>query len=503
MMPAPRTTVPMHLDTLLAGVADVPADVPVADITLDSREVRTGALFIALRGNRTHGLEYLDDALQRGATAVAWEPAPGVTPPVLPAGVHGVAVPLLRERLGTVADRFFGSPSKSVATAAVTGTNGKTTVAWLVAGALEHLGKPCAYIGTLGTGRLPTPDTGGLTTPEVVTMHRLLAQARDEGTRHAVLEASSHALAQARLAEVRVAVAAFTNLTPEHLDYHGDMRAYGAAKLGLFRHPGLRAAVVNVDDPYSEAVLAALPAGVSATRVSIAPAALPGPDRLCAKLMPESGPGLVLVVDAAGRRLTLNSRLVGAFNASNLLVALGMLRALGVDADAAIRALSDARPPPGRMQVFGGAGRKPLVVVDFAHTPDALERALEALRAHRPAAHLTVVFGCGGERDALKRPQMGAIAARLADRVVLTDDNPRGEDPDVILAQIREGIPASASVSQCRDRGQAIVDAVAGAGPEDVVLVAGKGHESVQLVRGDARPFSDEAAVRAALEARP
>ncbi len=500
MMRAIRPDTGMALGVLFSDCPVGVADLRVQDLSLHSGEVQQGGLFVALAGRRGHGLEHLDEALERGAVAVAWEPAEGVTPPTLPHPVAGLRAPLLRARLGAMADRFFQQPSAGMALAAVTGTNGKTTVAWLVARALEADHHPCAYVGTLGHGRPAALAAATLTTPDVITLHRWLAEARSTGCRYGALEASSHALDQSRLDGVRLRVAAFTNLSHEHLDYHGSLHAYAAAKARLFAWPGLDSAVINADDPQGARLLAALPAGVSSLAVSLNGLAGGTGRRLVARAGPSASGGLALAWSLDGEHGELESPLVGRFNASNLALALGILVALGLPAERAAARLARVVPPPGRMQVFGGAGHAPLVVVDFAHTPDALERALEALREQRPHGRLYCVFGCGGERDREKRPLMGEVATRLADAVILTDDNPRGEDGGEIIKAIQRGA-GRRGARVIRDRRAAIAAAIGEAAAGDVVLVAGKGHEHSQQFGDQVLPFSDAAVVRDVLEA--
>ncbi|TVQ47078.1 MAG: UDP-N-acetylmuramoyl-L-alanyl-D-glutamate--2,6-diaminopimelate ligase [Gammaproteobacteria bacterium] len=500
MMSALRPDIGMTLGALFSDCPAPLADVRVQDLTLHSGDVQPGGLFVALAGRSGHGLDHLEEALARGAAAVAWEPAENIAPPRLPDTVAGIRAPLLRARLGMMADRFFGQPSAGMALAAVTGTNGKTTVAWLVARALEADNHPCAYVGTLGRGRPAALAAATLTTPDVITLHRWLADAHAAGCRHGTLEASSHALDQARLDGVRLRVAAFTNLSHEHLDYHGSLEAYAAAKARLFAWPGLEWAVINADDPQGARLLAALPAGVSPLAVSLNGFGGGAGRRLVARAAPSASGGLTLAWSLDGAHGELESPLVGRFNAGNLALALGILVALGLPPDRAAARLARVAPPPGRMQGFGGAGHAPLVIVDFAHTPDALERALEALREQRPRARLYCVFGCGGERDREKRPLMGEVAARLADEVILTDDNPRGEDAEQIIAAIQRGAGARGA-RVIRDRRAAIATAIGEARAGDVVLVAGKGHERSQQVGDQVLPFSDADVVRDVLEA--
>ena len=487
--PTPTTA---RLDALLDGWAVAPA-LAVAGLRLDAREIREGEAFVAVQGLSSHGLDFVQQALERGARAVIFDPGEAAAP-ALPAGVVAVAVPALRSRLGPIADRCFGSPSARLSIAGITGTNGKTTCAWLLAEAASRLGAPCAYAGTLGAGFPPLPAPTTHTTPDVLSVHRLLARLEQGGAARVAMEVSSHALDQGRIDGVRLEIAAFTNLTRDHLDYHGTLEAYAAAKRRLFGVPGLARAVVNVGDPVGRAFAAGLPAGVELIAVSVGAGAPPAAPRFVQVVSVQSSPqGLVLGLCGDFGTRQLSSPLVGTFNAENLAIVLGVLRAWGHDADEAIAALATATAPPGRMEAFhmpGGA----LAIVDYAHTPDALAKVLEAARGHA-TGRLTVVFGCGGDRDSGKRGPMGEIAERLADRVVVTDDNPRHEDPahivDMILAGMRD--PGHAQV--LRERADAITRALDGAQAGDVVVIAGKGHEEYQLVGSERRDFSDRAFV--------
>ena len=513
--------VPLAL--LCQGVCEAPGDLAVADLSLDSRTVQSGGMFLACAGRRTHGLATLEAALARGARVVLWEPAPGIEPPAARAGVWMAPVVGLPQQASAIADRFFGAPSASLSVTGITGTNGKTTVAWLLAQALDALraqrgeGGGCVYFGTLGTGRPPDRITEGeYTTADAVTVQRQLAAARAAGATDVAMEVSSHALDQHRVAAVRFRSAVFTNLTRDHLDYHGSFEAYGEAKARLFAMPGLAARVFNVDDAFG-AELASRHAGRGRTwltcrsaagRAAAArcAAADPAAQRLAAGAVRRSPRGLsfdvALGVDAVVgadplTAATLEAPLVGDFNADNLLSTLGALLALGTPPAEAVAALRQVAAPPGRMQAIGAPGRA-LAVVDYAHTPDALAKALRAARLHC-AGRLHVVFGCGGDRDRGKRPQMAAVAAELADSILITDDNPRTELPEAIAAEIAAGLPAGRAASIVHDRAAAIRTALADAHPDDVVLIAGKGHESYQIVGTERRPFSDAAEVRAAL----
>jgi UDP-N-acetylmuramoyl-L-alanyl-D-glutamate--2,6-diaminopimelate ligase len=482
------TASPMTLERLLAGFAAAPA-LAITGLKLDSRRILPGEAFVALQGLQTHGLDFVAQALECGARAVLFDPAEAMAP-ALPAGVVAVAVPALRARLGTIADRCYGSPSARLSIAGVTGTNGKTTCAWLLASAASALGSKTAYVGTLGAGFPPDVQPSTHTTPDVLGVHRILAEVAAAGGRRAAMEVSSHALDQDRLAGVRLEVAAFTNLTRDHLDYHGSLEAYAAAKQRLFTLPGLGHAVINVGDAVGRGFAAALPAGVELTAVSVgARPAVAAARSLTVSAIEPSTAGIELQVEGDFGRRTLRSALIGDFNAENLVVVLGVLLAWGHPLDAALEALAAAPPPPGRMEAFATASGA-LAIVDYAHTPDALAKVLEAARRHA-SGRLRVVFGCGGERDTGKRALMGGIAERLADEVFVTDDNPRREDPGQIVTMILSGMQAPSRVRVIHSREAAIAAALEGAVDGDVVIVAGKGHERQQFLGGETRDYSD------------
>ncbi|HWL63516.1 MAG TPA: UDP-N-acetylmuramoyl-L-alanyl-D-glutamate--2,6-diaminopimelate ligase [Steroidobacteraceae bacterium] len=485
----------MSLARLLEGIAPVPRDVLLSDITLDSRAVRPGGAFLACRGARHHGLEFATEVARRGARAILWEPDGHTGPPTLDSGIVLAAVPELSRRASELADRFFGSPSRGVDVIGVTGTNGKTTCAWLLAQALLACGRSAAYVGTLGSAFESELVAGEMTTPDAVTAQRQLAGFRDRGARAVAMEVSSHGLAQGRVAAVHFDAAVFTNLTRDHLDFHGDMQAYGQAKASLFERGGLRLRVFNTDDAFG-AALAARPA--FAGRIACSRLAQPAPGtgaHVFARDVVFGMQGTRFRLDSSFGTAVVASPLLGEFNVDNLLATLAVLLGSGVTPAAAALAVKAASAPPGRLETFGGEGR-PLAVVDYAHTPDALDKALTVLRRHC-SGRLWVVFGCGGDRDRGKRAGMGAIAARRADAIVLTDDNPRGEDGDDIIAAIRAGL-GGAAAQVIRDRRAAIHHALREAGADDVVLIAGKGHEEYQVIGSQRHPFSDRQVVRQA-----
>lgn len=462
---------------------------PISDLALDSRDVRPGTAFVALAGKQTHGLAHARAALAHGAVVVLFDPQEANEDVPAPA----VAISNLRARLGEFARRFYGRTATTPAVTGVTGTNGKTTVAWLLAQALTRAGRTAGYIGTLGFGVVPRLSTHRLTTPDCLTLHREIALMP---VAEVALEVSSIGLVQERLAGLDVSGAVFTNLTQDHLDLHGNMAAYAQAKAQLFERPELEHGVLNYDDPYAAQMQAAAADHVRLLSVSTDPDAAAD---ICGVVERNDLRGLQIRLSGSYGSAKLRSPLFGRFNAENILLTLGALLNLDVPLAEACDALSESAGPPGRMEVFGG-GDTPCVVVDYAHTPDALARVLATL-VPLTAGELWCVFGCGGDRDSEKRHVMGVAASR-ADHVVLTDDNPRNEDPAAIIAGIGAGLAEHPSVIVEHDRAAAIKQAVAQAGSNDIVLVAGRGHESMQQRRENSVPLDDRACVRAALEER-
>lgn len=480
-------TLGQDLQTLFAGFVDqehVPS-LQVTGLALDSRRVESGYLFLACAGVAQHGARFIEQAIEAGAAAVAFEPT---------AEVEGLelgrfSVPVFRvERLhwiaGEVAARFYGDPSAAMKVIGITGTNGKTSVSHFIA---QAMGNDCGIVGTLGSGLFGALDDTGHTTPDAVTLQQRLATMLDAGATHVAMEASSHALDQGRVNGVHFDVAVYTNLSHEHLDYHGDMLSYAGAKRRLLEMPGVERAVINADDAIGRDWLAAMPQGVEP--ISYGQEAGERSLTLQGSELRLNDTGLAMHVAYGEQQCELQSGLLGRFNAANLLAALGALLALGYGFDDAVTRLEKVTTVPGRMEAFGGHG-KPLVVVDFAHTPDALENVLLALREHT-ARRLWCIFGCGGERDREKRPMMGEIAERLADSVVITDDNPRRENPFSIIEDIVCGIENPDAAYINRDRAQAIAHAVGLCREGDVILVAGKGHETTQQIGDERIPYSD------------
>lgn len=468
----------------------------------DSRQVLPGDGFIAWPGGVTDGRAHVASALERGATAclVEWE---GLGAFDLPAGEALAAFAGLKAATGLIADAWFEHPTEDLAVLAVTGTNGKTTTAWWLAHALSNIElqaqKGCALVGTLGIGVPPRLVTTGMTTPDPVCLQQAFRQYADQGLAACAIEASSIGLAEHRLAGTRMRVAVFTNFTQDHLDYHGSMATYWQAKAALFDWPGLQAAVVNIDDAHG----AQLAQTLQGRALDLWTVSLQQPARLQALDIGHGPQGLVFTVAEGAEQHRLSTQLIGQYNVSNLLGVLATLRALGVPLAQAVAACTALTPVPGRMQQIAQPGQ-PLVAVDYAHTPDALEQALKALRpvAQERGGRLWCVFGCGGNRDAGKRPLMGAAAQRGADEVVVTSDNPRNEVPEHILDQILAGMRLGDTLHVQADRAAAIALALGRAAAGDVVLIAGKGHEDYQETAGTRQPFSDMAQAQTALAAR-
>ncbi len=477
------------LTTLLGRVAwtDIGGerDVTVTQIAIDSREVEPGALFVALRGSRADGHRYVAEAVERGARAVVVEAADEIRPA---SDVAIVRVRDARRALSALAAAFYGDPSHDLAVVGVTGTNGKTTVTHMIAAILGAAAMPCGIVGTVGAEFAGQKWQLQNTTPLPPELHGLLAQMRDSGAKTVAMEVSSHALALDRIDDVRFFAAALTNVARDHLDFHETLEAYAAAKRRLFELS--QRGVLNADDRYGRQWAAEL-------RRDGHHAITYGLER-DATLVPRE-----IVTEASASRFVVEGQryelpLAGRFNIWNALAAIGIARCFGVSDATSAEALGQMQRVPGRMERY--AGGDITVVVDYAHTPDALASALQSLRETASGA-LAVVFGCGGDRDRGKRPEMGEVASRLSDRIFLTNDNPRSEAPQTIVDEIAAGIGNRSYVVEL-DRRRAIERAIAEARAGDVVLVAGKGHETYQIVGDAVLPFDDSAIVREALAAR-
>jgi len=461
-------------------------------LSADSRLITPGDVFLAFPGDVHDGRHYIPQAVAAGAAAVLWE-ATGYTWPQQ-TKLPNLPVSGLRTLAAELAVRWYDDPSRALWMTGITGTNGKTSIAHWLGQALTATGRPSAILGTLGNGLCGALTPASHTTPDCVTLQRLLAGYRAAGAQAAVMEVSSHGLAQGRVQGMHFDVAVLTNLSRDHLDYHGDMASYAKAKAKLFGWPGLKWAVLNLDDEFGRTLYMRL----QGTQVQRLGYGLQGGEILASSLA-LNAQGIRMAVATPWGRGEIVSPLLGEFNAYNLLAVLGALLAAGVGLDAALGELARLKPVAGRMQTLVPDGPGPTVVVDYAHTPDALEKTLKALRP-LAARRLWCVFGAGGGRDRGKRPLMGGIAAALADAVVVTSDNPRNEAPAEIIADILAGMPPGQTAIV--DRAEAIRHAVREAQAGDVVLIAGKGHEDYQEIQGVRQPFSDLAVARAALEER-
>ena len=481
----------MSLHELLADqVPALPSVNPIVKgMSADSRALKKDDVFLALVGATTHGLKFAQHAQDVGVAAILFEtPAPGGFVEI----ENTIDVPALRRKCGVIASRFYAKPSESLQMFGVTGTNGKTSTVQLIAQALSLNGTTAGTIGTLGTGLYGKLVEGDRTTPDVIAVHGCLADMRDAGASHVAMEVSSHALDQGRVDAVAFDVAVFTNLTRDHLDYHGSMEAYGEAKAKLFAWPTLSAVVINYDDVFSETLIGKLSADVNLIALSSR-----GHEaaNLHARNIRMNTGGISFELCRAEVALPVQSPLLGRFNVDNLLAVAGSLLSLNWSLEKIAEVLPKLSPVGGRMSRVGGTHGKPLVVVDYAHTPDALEQALANLRSHT-MGKLICVFGCGGDRDKGKRPVMAAIAERAADLLIVTDDNPRTENGDAIVQDIQAGLSHMSRALVQRDRAKAIAAAIKQAGCDDVVLIAGKGHETYQEVHGVKKPFDDLAQAR-------
>ena len=497
-MPVHRTSTGYGLQRLLHGLTDavIPADVEISGVSDDSRTLHRGELFIARGGPHRSGSLYIEDALQAGAAAAVVEP--GWESTRYNAGIPVIPVSGLNMKAGIIAARYYGDPSADLSVVGVTGTNGKTTVSYAIARVLDNVSKgTTGLIGTLGFGQSGELSAAMNTTPGAIMLQQILHDMKVKSIDTVVMEVSSHGLEQGRVSGVRFHTAVFTNLTRDHLDYHPDMEAYGNAKKRLFLTPGLKHAVINIDDPYGLQLsreisadihvvaygLCSKPTGLYEGLEYVSGVVLENRiDQLCLEINSPWGAGRADI--CAG----------GRFNAYNFLASLAVLQVLGIDFDRSLRELPGVFPVPGRIEAFRGHGEF-MVVVDYAHTPDGLENVLQSLR-EVCSGRLICVFGCGGDRDRGKRPRMGEIARRYADQIILTNDNPRTEQPETIINEILAGMKDRKGVIVNTDRAQAISSAIADAGKDDIVLVAGKGHETYQEIGKQRYPFSDRQLVR-------
>ncbi len=492
------------LAALLQGEAEISKDCQISGLTLDSRQVQTGSCFVAVPGGASDGRDYIEAAIVAGAAAVLAEKQ-GYAFDAKPFSVPVVLIDGLGRKLSKIAGRFYQHPSRACTVVGITGTNGKTSVAYLLAQAIDQLGKTAGLVGTIGVGVVGANNKSSLTkstltTPDAISVQKQLRELVDTGCEVVCMEVSSHGLQQERVAAIEFDQAVFTNLSQDHLDYHGSMQAYGEAKGRLFKYSSVQTTVVNVDDAFGQSLQTSVSLPVIACSLNAEYWHKPG--CLIAQQCQPHSDGLVFEVHYDGKQQTMASPLVGEINVYNLLSVVAVLLNMDYELEKIASVLPQCKAPPGRLErisaMVNNLQSKPAVVVDFAHTPDALEQALKAVRAHCKG-RLSVVFGCGGGRDKQKRPKMGRIAQSLADSVMITDDNPRGETPAAIVADILAGMQAPVNVQH--KRALAIEQAVLQAEPQDWVVIAGKGHETEQVYADRTLQINDREIAADALQA--
>jgi UDP-N-acetylmuramoyl-L-alanyl-D-glutamate--2,6-diaminopimelate ligase len=496
-MPAEHLPTTRNLGDLLRGLAEAPS-IEIAGLASDSRLLKSGDLFLACGGHNSHGLEYVESAVIAGAAAIAWDSTTAGVPET-DIGIPMIAVPGLAQHLGEIANRFYECPSATVRVAGVTGTNGKTTVAWLISQCFETLGQRCGYVGTLGAGIGEIDSGEGMTTPGAVELQSHLADFRDAGATRAAIEVSSHALAQNRVDGVEFDAVLFTNLSRDHLDYHGDMQSYAEAKARLFLDCNAKHRIINLDTEYGARLADRCGQDVVTVSTNF-DRVTNGRQYVFVRSVVAKDNGTKVRFKSSWGEGEFTLPIPGDFNVANSVIVLALLLTQGVAIEQACDVLAAVSAPPGRMQRVTAAEKLPSVYVDYAHSPAALEVALRALRAHCKGK-LWCVFGCGGNRDKGKRPIMGKVAERLADHVVITNDNPRTESPAAIIEQVVAGLADADAATVIEDRAAAIAWALAEAAAEDTVLIAGKGHENYQLIGTDRLDFSDYGAANANLQA--
>ncbi len=509
------TSHPLHNTVALSDllpdmVLEQAAAIRVRNLCLDTRQLTVGDAFIAIVGNKVDGRNFIAKAIELGTSAILVEADKNWQGIDWLGNVPVIAVEQLSSRVSAIAGRFFDEPSKKIHLLGITGTNGKTTCSLLAAQLLAGLQGKSAVVGTLGYGLLDSTalapvaqqlgalHSTGLTTPDAISLQRILAGLVDDGAASIAIEVSSHSLQQQRVTSVNIHTAIFTNLTQDHLDYHGDLISYGNAKAQLLQAPGLTTAILNLDDDWAKGLLSQVPAGVNVLTYSTKTAA-----DIYARDIVLNAFGVTANLVTPWGTVDIQSPLLGEFNLSNLLAVIAAVAVQGFPLSAIVARLPDLLPAPGRMQqvVVDQQAQQIQVIVDYAHTPDALENTLNAIHQHK-AGNIWTVFGCGGDRDKTKRPQMGTIAEELSDYVIVTNDNPRSEDPSTIAGEILRGMNRPSGCLVIADRAQAIDFAVQQAKAGDIVLIAGKGHEDYQIFANQTLPFSDTKQARIALQKR-
>ncbi|CAM4415975.1 MAG: UDP-N-acetylmuramoyl-L-alanyl-D-glutamate--2,6-diaminopimelate ligase [Legionellaceae bacterium] len=476
----------------LLNIPPVTKDLSIQGIALDSRLVKPAYLFIACPGSKVDGRTFIQEAINKGASAILVD-ANDYLP--VETSIPIILVDKLQQKISLLANHFYGQPSKKIKVFGITGTNGKTSCSQFIARTLSAMNKPCGVIGTLGFGFPEQLTLHSMTTPDAVRTQQLLAEMKKQGASAVAMEVSSHALVQGRVNNIHFHTAIFTNLTRDHLDYHGSIENYGQAKQRLFDFPDLKNAIINSDDPFGVALINRLGLKLPIIAYSIKNdfEKKNNVESVTARDISYSPQGIKAWIETPWGAGELKTSLLGEFNLSNLLATISALGLEGFSFPEILKQISYLQGVPGRMETLGG-NQKPLVVIDYAHTPDALKQALIALRSHCQG-QLWCVFGCGGDRDKGKRSLMGYAAEEYADHIILTDDNPRHEEAKKIINDIMQGINPMASVIIEHDRRRAINHALSCAKPNDIVLIAGKGHETYQQIGDDFLSFSDKVEV--------
>jgi len=497
MMAAETMNFSKPLPELLLGLIDDDAhdSINVSGVAIDSRQVKQGDVFMAYRGTAMNGIDYIDDAIKAGAVAILVDRDEEFDATLI--SVPTISISNLRKQAGVISSRFYDEPSKKIQLIGVTGTNGKTTVSYMIAQVLFALGKQAAVIGTIGNGPFGKLEADKSTTPDPIKLHSLFADWVNN-INSVVMEVSSHALDQGRVAGSDFDTAIFTNLSRDHLDYHQTYEAYADAKFQLFKSSGLKNAIINIDDDYGIKFIDKLPDNLNVIAYSTAAKNLETTNNNVQFVYCESIEtqelNSILSIQSPWGLVTINTHLLGDFNIDNCLAAFSALCLSGLAADEVTRVLSDFNGVPGRMECFSKE-KSPLLIVDYAHTPDALEKALQSLKPYC-LGKLHCIFGCGGERDTGKRSEMGRIAKSLADHIVITNDNPRTESEEHIVEHILEGIKDKSNVTITYDRSEAITATFLNADAGDIILLAGKGHETTQQIGTTFYPFSDRELAR-------
>lgn len=487
----------MKLSELLYHLYDTPiySDVMVTGLSLDSRTIKPGDLFFACARSLNKDVDlFIAEAIEKGAVAILQEVDKKSISVHKKGNVSVFPVHHLDKKVGAMAAQFFGYPSEKLKITGITGTNGKTSISHFIAQALQQQELKCGVVGTLGNGLYGQIKPGPFTTPDAITLQTYLADFLKQHIRYVAMEVSSHGIDQGRINGTKFEVGVFTNLTRDHLDYHGSMEAYGKAKAQFIQSELVKNAVINADDPFGLHLLKSSKNHSYAYSVQRTPEIPSSTALVFAENISYSLSGVEATIQSPWGSGTIHSKLIGSFNLSNLLATLTSLCLLKVPFEKALKSVSELKPVSGRMQTFGG-NAQPLVIVDYAHTPDALEQTLKAIREHCQG-RLMCLFGCGGDRDRGKRPLMAKVAEEIADIVMVTDDNPRTEDPAQIVSDIMEGFVKSKKVSVEHDRSKAIVTIIQSAQQGDCVLIAGKGAEEYQLIGEKKIPFSDIEKVR-------